>query len=92
MADQEFGEVYHDWFSLHMEIPQNFVAPPASNEDDAVIFDAVTEEFHGACCPKGSCREIMMRESKMGSHEEFYCGLEVGHNFSGGLSSVPEVI
>ena len=25
MADYEFGEISHDWLSLHMEIPQHFV-------------------------------------------------------------------
>ena len=40
MADHEFGEVPHDWRSLHMDIPQHFVTPPASNEADYVIVDA----------------------------------------------------
>ena len=44
MADHEFGEIYHDWLSLHMEIPQNFVAPLVSNEADDVIVNAGTEE------------------------------------------------
>ena len=83
MADHEFREISHDWISLHMEVLQNFVAPPASNEADDAIVDAGTKECHGACCPKGSCRDIMMREPQMGYHEEFYCGLEVGRDFSG---------
>ena len=28
------------------------------------------------------CRDVMMRESQMGSREEFYGGLEVGCDFS----------
>ena len=84
MADHEFGEISHDWLSLHMEIPQHFVTPPASNEADYVIVDAGTEECHGACCPKGSCRDVMMRELQIGSREEFYCGLEVGRDHRGG--------
>ena len=49
MADHEFGEISHDWLSLHVEIPQHLVAPPAFNENDDVIVYAVTEECHGAC-------------------------------------------
>ena len=84
MADHEFGEVSHNWISLHMEIPHHFVTPPASNEADDVIVDSGTEKCHGACCPKGSCRDVMMHEYQMGSHEEFYCDLELGCDFSGG--------
>ena len=84
MADHECGEISHDWLSLHVEIPQHFVAPPASNEADDVIVEDGTEECHGASCPKGYCRDAMMREPQMGSREEFYCGLEVGRDFSGG--------
>ena len=84
MADYEFGEISNDWISLHMEIPHHFVAPPASNEADDVIVGAGTEECHGAYCPKGSCRDVLMREPQMGSHEEFYCGLEVGRDHHGG--------
>ena len=62
MADHEFGEISHDWLSLHMEIPQHFVAPPASNESDDVIVDTITEECHGACCPKGSYIDVLIRE------------------------------
>ena len=83
MADHEFREISHDWLSLLVEVPHHFVAPPASNEADDVIFDAGTEECHGACCLKKSCREVMMREPQMGSCKEFYCGLEVGRGFSG---------
>ena len=84
MADHEFGEVPRDWISLHVDILQHLFNPPASNEADYVIVDAGTEECHGACCPKGSCRDVMMREPQMGSREEFYCGLEVGRDHFGG--------
>ena len=84
MADNEFGEISHDWIILHMEIPQHFSAPPASNEADDVIVDAGTEECHGACPPKGSCRDVLMREPQVGYREEFYCGLEVGRDHCGG--------
>ena len=84
MADQEFGEIPHDWLSLHVEISQNFVTPPASNEADYVILDTRTEEFHGACCPKGPCRDVFIREPQMGSREEFDRGLEVGRDHCGG--------
>ena len=40
MADHEFGEISHDWLSLHVEIPQPSVAPPASNEADDFIVDS----------------------------------------------------
>ena len=80
MANHEFGEIPRDWLSLHMEIPQHFVAPPASNDADDVIFDAGTEEFHGAYCPKGSCRDVLMREPHMGSRKDFYCVLELGRD------------
>ena len=63
-----------------MEIPQNFIPPLASNEADYVFVDAGTEECHGACCPKGSCRDVLMREPQMGSREEFDCGLEGGRD------------
>ena len=84
MDDHEFGVFPHDWFRLHVEIPQHIVTPTASNEADDVIVDSGTEECHGACCPEGSCRDVMMRESQMGSREEFYGGLEVGRNFRWG--------
>ena len=84
MAYHEFGEISHDWISCHVEILHHFVAPPASNEADDVIFNARTEECNGTCCPKRYCRYVMMREPQMGSCEEFYCGLEVGHDFIGG--------
>ena len=84
MADHEFREISHDCLSLHVEVPQYFVAPPASNEADYVIVNDGTEECHGACCTKGYCRDAMMREPQMGSREEFYCGLEVGRDFRGG--------
>ena len=84
MADHEFRENVHDWLSLYMEVPQHFVAPPASNEADDVIVGAGTEECHGAYCPKGSCRDVLMREPQMGSREEFYCGLGVGRDHCGG--------
>ena len=84
MADLEFREIFHDWLSLYMEVPQHFVAPPASNEADDVIFNSGIEGCHSSYCPKVSFRDVMMRESHMGSHEEFYCGLEVGLDFSGG--------
>ena len=67
-----------------METLQHFVAPPAFNEADDVIFNAGTEDLHGACCPKGSCRDVLMREPQMGSREDFDCGLEVGHDHCGG--------
>ena len=84
MADHEFGEVPHDGFRLHVELTHHFVSPPVSNEADDVVVYTWTEEGHGAFCPKGSCRDVMMRESQMGSRKEFYGGLEVGHDFSGG--------
>ena len=84
MADHEFGEIPHDWLRLHMDIPQHFVTPPASNEAYYFTFDTGTEDCHGACCPKGSCRDILMREPQMGSCEEFDCGLEVGRDHCGG--------
>ena len=83
MADHEFGEIPHYWLSLHIEIPQHFVTPPASNEADYVIFDAGTEECHGACYPNGSCRDVFMCELQMGYREEFYGGLEVGRDHCG---------
>ena len=43
MADYEFGVVPHDWFSLHVEILQHFVTPPASNEANDVIVHAGTD-------------------------------------------------
>ena len=67
-----------------MDIPQNFVTPPASNEADYVIVESGTEECHGACCPKESCRDVLMREPQMGSREEFDCGVEVGRDHCGG--------
>ena len=84
MADHGFGEIPHDGFSLHVEVPHHFVAPPAPNEAYDVVVYAQTEEGHGACCLKGSCIDVMMRESQMGSREEFYGGLEVGRDFSWG--------
>ena len=84
MADHEFGEISRDLISLHMEIPQYFVTSPASNEAGYAIIDAGTEECHGACCPKGSCRDVLMCEPQMGSREEFDCGLEVGRDHCGG--------
>ena len=84
MADHEFGEISHDWLSLHMEIPQHFVAPTASNEADDVIVISGTEECHGACCPKGSYRDVLMRQPHIGSREEFYYGVEVGRGHCGG--------
>ena len=83
MADHEFGENPHDWLRLHMEIPQYFVAPPGSYEADDFIVNARTEECHGACFPEGSCRDVLMREPRIGSREEFYCGLEVGRDHCG---------
>ena len=84
MADHELEEIPHDWLSLHMEIPQHFVAPPVSNEADDVIVGAGKEECHGACYPKGSCRDVLMHEPQMGSCKEFYFGLEVGRDHCGG--------
>ena len=84
MADHEFGTVPRDWLSLHMEIPQNFVNPPESNEADDISIHTGTEECHGACRLKGPRREIFIRESQMGYREEFDYGLEVGCDHSGG--------
>ena len=44
MADHEFGVVPHDCLRLHVEIPQHFVTPPASNEADDVSVHARTEQ------------------------------------------------
>ena len=71
MADHEFGVGPHYWINLHMEIPQNFVPPPASNGADDISIHAGTEECHGACCPKGPCRYIFIHEAHMGSCEDF---------------------
>ena len=84
MADHEFGEVPHYWFSLHVKISQKFVTPPASYEADDIIFHAITEECHGACFLKGPRRNVFIREPQMGSREEFDRGLEVGRDHSGG--------
>ena len=75
MAYHEFQIVPHYWLSLHMELPQNFFTPPASNEADDISIHAGTEECHGACLPKGLCRDIFIRETHMGSREEFGRGL-----------------
>ena len=83
MDDHEFGEIPHDWLSLHMEIPQQFVTPPEFNEADYVIVNSGTEKLHGACCPKGTCRDVFIRETQMGSREEFDRGLEVVRDHSG---------
>ena len=45
MTDHGFGEIPHDWLSLHMEISHHFVTSPESNEADYVIVDAGTEEL-----------------------------------------------
>ena len=84
MADHEFGVVPHDWLSLQVETPHHFVTPPGSNEADDVSFHSGTEECHGACCPKGPRRDIFIRESQMGSREEFDRGIEMGCDHSGG--------
>ena len=84
MAYHEFGQIPHDWISSHMEIPQHFIAPLASNKADYVIVDAGTEECHGAFCPKGSCRDVLMHEPHMGSCKQFDCRLEVGRDHCGG--------
>ena len=69
---------------ISTEIPQNFVTPPVYKEADYFIVDAGTEKCHGACCLKGSCRDVLMHEPQMGYREEFDCGLEVGHDHCGG--------
>ena len=84
MAYHEFEEISHNWLSLHMEILHHFVDPLASNEADDVIVNTVTDECHGACCSRGSCRDVLMREPQMGSREEFYGGLKVGRDHFGG--------
>ena len=84
MADHEFGVVPHDWFSLHVEITQHFVTTPVSNKYDDVIVQSGTEECHSAFCPKGPRRDILIRESQIGSHEEFDRGHHVGRDHSGG--------
>ena len=66
-----------------MEIPQHFVTPTAPNEADDISTHSGTEERHGSCRPKGTCRDIFMGEAKMGSQEEFDNGLEVGRDHSG---------
>ena len=39
VANHEFGEVPHDGFSLHVEVPHHFVAPPVTNElYDVVVY------------------------------------------------------
>ena len=83
MADHEFVVVPHDWLSLNMEIPQNFITSATSNETDDVSINAGAEECHGACRPKGPHRDIFMCEAQMGSREEFDSGLEVGRDNSG---------
>ena len=61
MADHEFGIFPHDWHNLYMEIPQHFVNPPASNEANAIIIHAGSEECHGACRLKGPGIDIFIR-------------------------------
>ena len=84
MADHEFGEFPHDWFSLHVEIPQHLLTTPASYEADDIIVHAITYECHGAYCLKGPHRDVFIREPQMGSCKEFDSGLEVGRDHCGG--------
>ena len=84
MTDHEFGLVPHYWLTLHVEIPQHFVTPQASNDADDVSFHTGTEECHSACCTEGPRIDIFIREAQMSSRQEFYHSLEVGRNHSGG--------
>ena len=83
MAGHYLGIVPHDRLSLHMEIPHHLVSPPRANEADDISIHTGTEDFHGACRPKGLRRDIFMHESQIGSREKFDCGLEVGRDHSG---------
>ena len=91
MADHEFGVVPHDCLSWHVEIPHHFVTSPASNDADDGSVQSGTKECHGSCFLKEPRRDIFIRETQVGSREEFDHGLEVGRDHSGGshLSNVP---
>ena len=42
MREHDPGEVTHEWFSLHMKIPEHLFTAPASNHLDDAIVDART--------------------------------------------------
>ena len=42
IRENEPREVPHEWFCLHMEVPENLVAAPAANQLDDVAVDSRT--------------------------------------------------
>ena len=43
MHDHETGEVPHEWFCLHLDVPDNIVTAPASNQLNYVAADSQIE-------------------------------------------------
>ena len=84
------GVPAHYWGSLDVEIAEHFVAPPSTNEFDAVVMDTCTEEGHGSCGAEGASGYI--RRDKAKGWAEEVDGLAKDGRDVGGGCTVPLTI
>ena len=63
MRENYMREVPHEWFFLHVEVSENLLAVPASNQLDDVSVETRAEEGNGTSGAEGEGRHILGLES-----------------------------